>query len=203
VSWSLAENGEKTADGKRHSMKPINSFRYLHRWGAVVIAVPVIIVVTTGVLLLLKKELSWIQPATQKGSPSELGIGFDEILEISKTVPDAKILGWEDIDRLDVRPSKGMVKVRAKNRWEIQLDTKTGEILQVSVRRSDLIESIHDGSFFHGKIKLWLFLPSALVLSGLWGTGIYMFFYPRWVKRKRIRSSVQNLVKPSERVDVR
>jgi hypothetical protein len=26
---------------------------------------------------------------------------------------------WSDVDRLDVRPGKGMLKVRAKNRWEI------------------------------------------------------------------------------------
>jgi uncharacterized iron-regulated membrane protein len=159
----------------------------LHRWGAITIVTPVIIVITTGVLLLLKKELAWIQPPTQQGTPSELNITLDRVLDISRKVPEAEIDSWDDIDRLDVRPSKGMLKVRAKNSWEIQLDTDTGEILQVALRRSDLIESIHDGSFFHERIKLWLFLPSALVLSGLWGTGIYMFVFPRWLKRMRKR----------------
>lgn len=74
-------------------------------------------------------------------------LSFAEVLEIAKSAPEAEILSWDDIDRLDVRPDKGMLKVRSKNRWEVQVDTATGEILQVAFRRSDLIESLHDGSF--------------------------------------------------------
>lgn len=103
----------------------------------------------------------------QKGSGSQLSISFDRILEVAKTVPQAEIASWDDIDRLDVRPSKGMVKVRGKNRWEVQIDTHSGEVLQVAVRRSDLIESIHDGSYFHDGFKLWVFLPAGLILVGL------------------------------------
>ena len=95
-----------------------------HRWGSLLVAVPVLLVILTGLLLQLKKEVSWIQPSTQKGSSKELVLSFDEILEVCRTVPEAEIDGWGDIDRLDVRPSKGMLKVRADNRWEIQLDTR-------------------------------------------------------------------------------
>ena len=112
---------------------------------------------------MFKKDVAWIQPPTQRGSTEELGIGFEEILASARSVPEAGIKGWDDVDRLDVRPSKGMLKVRARNRWEIQLDAATGEILQVAYRRSDLIESLHDGSFFHDKIKLYVFVPSAVL----------------------------------------
>ena len=108
---------------------------------------------------------------------------------MAKTVPQAKIESWDDVDRLDVRPSKGMVKVRGKNRWEIQIDTHTGEILQVAVRRSDLIESIHDGSFFHDRFKLWIFLPAGLMLVALVITGIHLFILPHLAKRKRRRAA--------------
>jgi hypothetical protein len=84
---------------------------------------------------------------------------------------------------LDVRPGKGVVKVRAKNNWEIQIDTTNGEILQVAFRRSDIIESIHDGSFFHDGFKLWIFLPSAILLAGIWATGIYLFLFPYMNRR--------------------
>jgi hypothetical protein len=97
----------------------------------------------------------------------------------------AGIKDWKDIDRLDVQPTRGMVKVRAKNSWEVQIDLKTGEVLQTAYRRSDLIESIHDGSFFHDYAKLWLFLPSGIVLLLLWLTGIYMFVLPYWVRSRR------------------
>ena len=112
-------------------------------------------------------------------------MSFDTILHKAQSVDEAEINGWGDIARLDVRPSKGMIKVRAVNGWEIQLDSKTGEILQVAYRRTDLIESLHDGSFFHDNVKLGLFLPSALILLGLWLTGIYLFLLPSITRRKR------------------
>jgi uncharacterized iron-regulated membrane protein len=159
--------------------------RVFHRWGAIIVALPVLIVIVTGIILQLKKEFVWIQPATQKGNANELALSFDRILEIAKSVPEAEIESWDDIDRLDVRPSKGMLKIRAINRHEIQLDTDTGGILQVAYRRSDFIESIHDGSFFHDKVKLWIFLPSAVILLGLWITGIYLFIIPYQARRQR------------------
>jgi uncharacterized iron-regulated membrane protein len=149
--------------------------RVVHRWATVAVTIPLLIVIGTGILLMLKKEFSWIQPPSQRGGAVELTLPFEQILDISKSVPEAEIQSWEDIDRLDVRPSKGMLKVRAQNRWEIQLDAETGKILQVAYRRSDLIESLHDGSFFHDRVKTWVFLPSALILAIMLLTGVYIF----------------------------
>ncbi|MFC1600928.1 PepSY domain-containing protein [Candidatus Sumerlaeota bacterium] len=172
-------------------MKLSKLSRYLHRWGAIVALLPIAIIIVSGVVLQLKKEAAYIQPPTQPGTGSQLAIRFDRILEVAKTVPEAKIASWDDIDRLDVRPDKGMVKVRAKNRWEIQLDTQTGEILQVAVRRSDLIESIHDGSYFHDSFKLWIFLPAGLMLVALVITGLHLFILPHLAKRRRRRSAAE------------
>ena len=161
--------------------------RDIHRWGAILIALPLAVVIVSGVILQLKKESVWIQPTTRRGSGSEPSLGFEQILTITRGVPEANVRGWTDIDRLDVRPDRGMLKVRCKNRWEIQLDAKTGEVLQVAYRRSDLIESIHDGSFFHDGLKLWVFLPTAVLLGVLWVTGIYLFGLPyvaKWRKRQ-------------------
>lgn len=170
-------------------MKPARFNRVLHRRASVLIALPLLLVIGTGVLLLLKKDISWIQPPTQRGSTKELGIDFEQVLAIAKTVPEAGIEAWDDIYRLDVRPSKGMLKVRANNRWEIQLDAANGEVLQVAYRRSDLIESLHDGSFFHDKVKLFVFLPSAVVLFLLWVTGIYLFVLPHLPRRNGRRAA--------------
>ena len=159
--------------------------RDLHRWGSILALARMAIIIVSGIILQLKKEVAAIQPPTQRGSGSQLSIGFDRILESAKTIPQAQIASWDDVDRLDVRPGKGMVKVRGKNRWEIQIDTHTGEVLQVAVRRSDLIESIHDGSYFHNGFKLWVFLPAGLMLVVLVVTGIYLFFVPYLARRKR------------------
>jgi uncharacterized iron-regulated membrane protein len=149
--------------------------RDVHRWASALVALPMVIVIVSGVILQLKRESAWIQPTTQVGSSGELLLSFDQILEISRLIPEAQVKSWNDIDRLDVRPGKGVLKVRCKNRWEIQLDTKTGEVLRVAYRRSDLIESIHDGSFFHDSFKRRVFLPAGVILLVVWATGIYLF----------------------------
>lgn len=161
-------------------------FRKIHRWGAILVALPFLIVLITGLILQVKKEFTWIQPPSQKGSISYQtpDIGFQKILDISSSDQQAGISSWEDIDRLDVRPDDGIVKVRSTEGWELQIDLGTGEILSSMKRRADLIESIHDGSWFHDQAKLWIFLPSAIVVTILWITGIYLFFLPYFAKRQ-------------------
>lgn len=159
--------------------------RKLHRWGSIAVALPLLVVICTGILLLLKKDSAWIQPPTQRGAGAELVLSFDQILAAARSAPDAGIETWDDVDRLDVRPERGVVKVRGKNRWEVQVDATNGAVLQTAYRRSDLIESIHDGSYFHDAAKLWVFLPSGALLLGLWGTGLYLWLLPHLVRRRR------------------
>jgi uncharacterized iron-regulated membrane protein len=167
------------------------------------VLVPTAIILVSGLVLQLKKEVAWIQPPTRPGSSTELSLSFDQVLEAVQDVPEAQVDSWDDVDRLDVRPGKGMLKVRCRNRWEVQLDTKTGEVLQVAYRRSDLIESLHDGSFFHASTKLCLFLPSGFVLVVLWLTGIFMFFQPyiaKWKKRHKKRLGRQQDISSNSKV---
>ena len=159
--------------------------RKVHRWVAVAVALPVVIILCTGILLQLKKAFPWVQPPEQRGGGSEPMLSFDQILRACQRAPEAEVRTWDDINRLDVRPSKGMLKVWCMNNWEVQLDIETGDVLQVAYRRSDLIEAIHDGSWFHDAAKYWVFLPSGACLLGLWCTGMYLFVLPYWVKWRR------------------
>jgi len=159
--------------------------RVIHYWGSLACALPLLVVIISGILLMLKKESHWIQPSSQRGIETTPKIAFSEVLETVKRIPEAKISHWDDVKLLDVRPSKGIIKVRAKNRWEIQLDAATSEVLQVAYRRSDLIEELHDGSFFHDKVKMGIFLPSAFILLILWVTGMYLFVSRQLMKSKR------------------
>lgn len=173
----------------RKEMKPQVFLRILHRWGSMVIALPLAITVLTGVLLLIKKESAWIQPPTQKGAqrntiPTQ---SFTALFEAARSVSDAGIHTWADLDRVDIKPGKGIIKFVSRTRWEVQVDTHTAKILQVAYRRSDLIEALHDGSWFFEGAKLGIWLPSAAVLIGLWMTGVYLFALPhyrRWRRRK-------------------
>jgi hypothetical protein len=171
-------------------MKLSKLSRVSHRWGSIIALLPITIIIVSGIFLQLKKEFAYIQPPTQRGAGTEPAIGFERILEIARTVPEAEIESWEDVDRLDVRPGKGVVKVRCKNRWEIQIDAQTGEVLQVAFRRSDLIESIHDGSYFHDSFKFWVFLPAGLILAALSITGLHLFCLPYLAKRRQRRKKL-------------
>lgn len=161
--------------------------RRLHRWGAIASSLTVLVVIGSGLLLQVKKQVPWVQPPEQRTPVSTPGVAWDVILAAAQAMPEAGVTGWEDIDRLDVRPAKGILKVITTSRWEAQLALADGAVLQVAYRRSDLIEQLHDGSFFGDGAKLWLFLPSGMVLLGLWGTGIYLWVLPWLTKRKRAR----------------
>lgn len=166
--------------------------RKIHRWSAILIALPFLIVLISGLLLQVKKEFTWIQPPSQNGSIVDVTplVGFQEILDVSKSVEKARINSWKDVDRLDVRIDDGIVKVRSVTNWELQIDLGNGEVLSSMQRRSDIIEAIHDGSWFHDKAKLWIFLPAAIIITILWITGIYLFFVPylaKWNNRKKLK----------------
>lgn len=162
--------------------------RKLHRWGAILVALPFLIVLLSGLFLQVKKEFNWIQPATQTGSAVGASLSFDEILASARAIPQMEVQQWTDIDRLDVRPDDGVIKIRGINGWETQIDAHNASVLHVGQRRSDVIESLHDGSWFHDEAKLWIFLPTAIVVTILWITGIYLLCVPylaKWKNRKR------------------
>jgi len=87
-----------------------------------------------------------------------------------------------------------------------KLDLGSGRVLQTAYRRSDLIESIHDGSFFGGDwTKLGVFLPTGIVLLLLWCGGMWMWWVPFIAKRRRRRAAVRarhgHAVRPSAQGD--
>jgi len=162
--------------------------RKIHYWGSIIITLPLLLVIASGILLLLKKDAQWIQPQTIKGvSPDMPDISFLQLVESVKSVKEAGITTWADIKRIDIQPGKGMAKVISGNNYEIQVDTRTGEILQVAYRRSDIIESLHDGTYFHDSVKYLVSLPSGIILLVLLISGVILFIQPYLVKAKRKR----------------
>lgn len=175
-------------------MKPNKLIRKIHHWTTVFLAVPLLVIICSGLLLQVKKQASWIQPSEVRGTGTEPQVDLEQILESVVKVETVEVSGWHDIDRLDVRPAKGVVKVMLQNGWEVQVDLGTGEVLQSAYRRSDLIESIHDGSFFGGDIiKLGLFLPTGIALLLMWLTGLWLFalpYLPKKKQRRQVRGNV-------------
>ncbi len=168
--------------------------RQFHLWLALIIFIPVVIVIGSGLLLQVKKEFDWIQPPSTEGVATTPSISFEQILIAVQTLPEVQVNSWQDIDRLDVRPSKGIIKVLTTGNWEVQLDSSDAKVLQVAYRRSDTIEAIDDGSWFFDAAKLWIFLPVAIMLWIIWITGGVMLYTTLKSKyRKRQSQKLHNI----------
>ncbi|MDY7097680.1 MAG: PepSY-associated TM helix domain-containing protein [Pseudomonadota bacterium] len=168
-------------------------WRQVHYWLSLAVFLPAGLMFIAGGMLMLKKEVEWIQPSTERGVVSDAlpEASFQAMLEAAQKHPEAGVREWSDIDRIDLRVDKGIAKLRAKSGWEIQVDTKTAQVLKVAYRRSDVIESLHDGSFFSDGVKLYLFLPTGILLLVMWGSGIYLFLLPQMAKRRKAKRAAK------------
>jgi uncharacterized iron-regulated membrane protein len=165
----------------------VNRFlRQTHYWLSLVVMAPLAVMIIAGLFLMLKKEVSWIQPETQRGSIENQApsLPMEAWLEAARAHPETGIQDWSDIDRMDVRIERGIAKILSHTKWEVQIDTATGEVLSVEYRRSDLIEQLHDGSFFADWVKLFIFFPAGILLLIMYVSGVYLFLFPRVVKWK-------------------
>lgn len=166
--------------------------RKVHYWIGFGAALPMLVMILSGLLLQAKKQSTWVQPAEMRGTGSTPAIDFEAILAAVKTVPGMNVQSWDDVNRMDVRIAGGVAKVWLMNGYEVQVDTGTGAVLQTAYRRSDIIESIHDGSFFGGDwTKLGLFLPAGIVVLLLWISGMWMWWVPYTAKRRVRRARIQ------------
>ena len=172
--------------------RSLRKFRVLHRWMGLTLAILLIISAITGILLALKKEVALIQPPTQKGVSKNLA-DWKPLHELSRTAQEAfyKIHPEQKnnlVDKLDVRPSKGIVKVLfEKGYWEVQVDGVSGEVKSIAKRHSDWIEHLHDGSIISDGFKLFSMNFLGLGLLFLIATGVWLWYGPRRVRREKKR----------------
>ena len=108
-----------------------------------------------------------------------LQLELEDILAAVRAVPELDVQGWDDINRIDVRPVAACARSGCAAAGRPKWISETGRVLQTAYRRTDLIESIHDGSFLAGNwSKLGIFLPNGLILLLLWATGLWLFWMP-------------------------
>lgn len=168
----------------------LRKFRVVHRWLGLSLALILMISAVTGVLLALKKDVNLIQPPTQKGISKDLS-DWKPLAEISTLATEAFLSAHPEqkentIDKLDVRPSKGIVKVLfEKGYWEVQIDGKTGEVKSIAKRHSDWIEHLHDGSIISDTFKLISMNFLGIGVLFLIVTGIWLWYGPRRVRKEK------------------
>ena len=155
-----------------------------------VLALFVVVSALTGILLAFKKDVDVLQPPTVKGTSKDLNdwlpaaqLHDRALAGLLAARPDQT---GNTVDRMDYRPGKGMVKVLFEaGDWEVQIDGATGNILSVAKRHSDWIERLHDGSIVADWFKLGSMNLLGWGLLLMTGSGLWLWYGPKVVKRLR------------------
>ncbi|MBI9016527.1 MAG: PepSY domain-containing protein [Phycisphaerae bacterium] len=169
-------------------MKHYKLNRTVHKWLGIIFAIAFLEIAVTGLLLLEKKNYNWIQPETKKGSEGgvEDFITNQKLFEVVLAAGHKDFSTMDDIDRVDFRPGKRVFKVQSKHNYrEIQVDAVNNDILSIATRNSDMIEALHDGSYFGEFVHRWLMRAFAVVTVVLTITGLYLWLAPALKKAKR------------------
>ena len=162
--------------------------RFWHKWHRVIsifIALPFLLTITTGILLISRSFNPWVQPRDRIESRSELKISFAQILESAKTVPEAQVQSWQDISQIEARPANGSIHVRTKTQWDIQVDGATGQVLTNGYHRLSLLTALHEGAYFGKIVHFGIFLPMALGVLFLLISGVVIYLQPFFKKKIR------------------
>jgi uncharacterized iron-regulated membrane protein len=153
---------------------------HTHLWLGIAATGIVLLVSVTGVLLNHKRGLGLMPDPTYRSAGQ-----FDDALPLAELVRRAATavdvdVATAGVDRLDVRPRDGVVKVRFDDRrvMEATLDLVTGDVVHIGERNDVFLEKLHSGEIFGAR---WVLLSDAaavllalLVISGYW-----IWIYPR------------------------
>lgn len=152
---------------------------YTHLWLGVIIAFLVITIAVTGIMLNHKRVFGFM-PGTDVKQPaafaSSLPLPELALLAGAAVAPEVAASG---IDRMDVRPDKGVIKVRFNDTsiTEVTLALHDGTVLVTGLRNDSFIEQLHSGDVFGSEGYLLSDLAAGalilLLLSGFW-----MWLYP-------------------------
>ena len=155
---------------------------YSHLWLGVIFTVVLTAIAVTGILLNHKRGLGLMpdvahEPTGQFGTALSLA----RLAEIGlAAAAPASAFDVRLIDRMDVRPRDGLVKVRLRDAasTEATLDISDGRVLNVGPRGDAFLEKLHSGEVF-GVCGVWLSDAGAAALVVTLLTGVWLWLAPR------------------------
>jgi hypothetical protein len=167
---------------------------YTHLWLGVVATVALISVSVTGVLLNHKRGLGLMPEVDNAGSALRASLPLDSLAIAALQAVPAEARGtWQTgapvdpsvIDRMDVRPRDGFVKVRFRDpsNTEATVDLATGRVLHVGARNDVFLEKLHSGEIFGDGFVL-LSDGAAVLLIVTLITGYWLWLAPRIVRSR-------------------
>ena len=185
-------------NNRQRQAKILRIFRKIHRTTGAFLFIFFFFISITGLLLGWKKNSNeLLLPKSYTGTSTDLKkwLPIDSLYNIAGQILHDSIANdlSLELDRIDIRKEKGMVKFIYKNLfWGVQLDGATGKLLHLGLRRSDFIENIHDGSILDhyfktskGQIKLVYTSTMGLALLTFTITGFWLWHGPKRMKRTK------------------
>lgn len=177
------------AEQIKPKVKALRLYRVFHRWLGVPLIIFFFIIGITSILLAWKKKAELLPPTLKTEIENGTWILPSEMVQIGER--EMEKLGLEpEVDRIDIRPDKGIAKVTFKTHFtEVQLDGYSGRVLSVSTRHSDWIEKVHDGSiidFYADSDETSKLIYSSLTSLGLILmsiSGFYLWYFPRRIRK--------------------
>ena len=174
-------------------VKSIRWYRRLHKWIGIPLILFFLLIGITSILLAWKKKADLLPPTLKTKVENGVWILPSEMVKIGEE--EMQKLGKDpEVDRIDIRPDKGIAKVTFKTHFtEVQVDGFSGEVLSIETRHSDWIEKVHDGSIidFYTSgdegAKLTYSTLTALGLIFLGISGFYMWYYPKVIRRLKAK----------------
>jgi hypothetical protein len=163
---------------------------WLHLWLGVVTTVALLVISVTGILLNHKRGLGLMpeiehQPAAAFGA----SVSLEQLAEAALRAASPAATGaWRPddgvdialIDRMDVRPRDGLVKVRLRDRasTEMTVDLASGTVIHAGRRGDVFLEKLHSGEAFGaGMVLLSDIAALGLVLTLI--TGYWLWLVPK------------------------
>lgn len=174
----------------------LRQFRKIHRLTGAALFAFFFVVGVTGLLLGWKKNSGgYLLAKSQRGASTELAdwLPLDSLhRQAVRLLRDSVSAGLSpELDRIDVRPDKGMVKFTFANHYTaLQLDGATGQLLLIEQRRADFIEHLHDGTIVdrllgipNGWFKLGYTTLMGLSLLVFTVTGFWLWYGPKRMRK--------------------
>jgi hypothetical protein len=157
---------------------------YTHLWLGVLFTVVLTTIAVTGILLNHKRGLGLMPdvPAAP-AQPFAAALPLDRLARIALAEAGARG-GLAAVDRMDVRPRDGFVKVRLRDpaATEVTVDVATGRVLHVGRRGDVFLERLHSGEAFGGG-WVWLSDAGAVALLVTLVSGYWLWLAPKWRRR--------------------
>lgn len=155
---------------------------YAHLWLGVVFTVVLTAISITGILLNHKRGLG-LMPDVAHAPDGAFGaaLPLSRLAAIAlAAVPPGDSLAVGFVDRMDVRPRDGFVKVRLRDAasTEVTVDLSTGRILHIGPRGDVFLEKLHSGEIF-GSRGVLLSDAGAIALVITLITGVWLWLMPK------------------------